>query len=165
MTDYEVARETSQILKMSEETNTPQRSILDFFKTPPKNLTTKPKDLLGFFCKKENNAQTLGISCNGKDTSTKENVSKKTLIRNEEKTLKKRKRTISKDQDSDEDDGKNKKTAPRKNMLKRKKGETTGTKVSQEKVEGNRETKQKTDLQCEEVEENVSETTGHSKKP
>lgn len=51
---------------MSEETNTPQRSILDFFKTPPKNLTTKPKDLLGFFCKKENNAQTLGISCNGK---------------------------------------------------------------------------------------------------
>lgn len=51
---------------MSEETNTPQRSILDFFKTPPKNLTTKSKDLLGFFCKKENNAQTLGISCNGK---------------------------------------------------------------------------------------------------
>lgn len=48
-------------------------------------------------------------------------------------------------------------------MLKRKKGETTGTKVSQEKVEGNRETKQKTDLQCEEVEENVSETSNKEK--
>lgn len=50
-------------------------------------------------------------------------------------------------------------------MLKRKKGETTGTKVSQEKVEGNKacETKKKADLQCEEVEENVSETSNKEK--
>lgn len=50
-------------------------------------------------------------------------------------------------------------------MLKRKKGETTGTKVSQEKVEGNKacETKKKADLHCEEVEENVSETSNKEK--
>lgn len=50
-------------------------------------------------------------------------------------------------------------------MLKRKKGETTGTEVSQEKAEGNTvcETKKKTDLQCKEVEENVSETSNKEK--
>lgn len=50
-------------------------------------------------------------------------------------------------------------------MLKRKKGETTGTKVSQEKAEGDTvcETKKKTDFQCKEVEENVSETSNKEK--
>lgn len=56
-----------KILKMSDEANTPQRSILDFFKTPQKDLTSKPKDLLGFFCKKENSiTKTPEITCNGK---------------------------------------------------------------------------------------------------
>lgn len=54
---------------MSDEANTPQRSILDFFKTPQKDMmTAKPKGLLGFFCKKENNGakNAVEINCIGK---------------------------------------------------------------------------------------------------
>lgn len=50
-------------------------------------------------------------------------------------------------------------------MLKRKKGEIIGIKVSEEKVEGNKvcEIKKKVDFYCEEVEENVLEILNKEK--
>ncbi|XP_061196703.1 ATPase family AAA domain-containing protein 5-like [Saccostrea echinata] len=133
MTAYEVTREPNQILKMSDEVNTPQRSIMDFFKTPQKEqVTSKPKDLLGFFCRKDisSTKRTPDLICNGKNIpETKENVLNKGKEKKDEKANlpKKRKRSTSKDQDAS-DDNANDKTSGRKNKLKRKKQETVKTK-------------------------------------
>ncbi|XP_062603770.1 ATPase family AAA domain-containing protein 5-like [Saccostrea cucullata] len=133
MTAYEVSREPRQVLKMSDEVNTPQRSIMDFFKTPQKEqLTSKPKDLLGFFCRKDTSStkKTPELICNGKDIpETKENVLNKGKEKKDEKASlpKKRKRSTSKDGDIS-DDNANDKASGRKNRLKRKKQETVKAK-------------------------------------